>query len=310
MRVPSLDAARGLGAADRCAAALGSGIGPIPRFGLAGVASRPGDRLAAGALCAARGSCAPAGRAITPALARRALSARDVLRHPARSARWRPSRRCRSVLTVLILTGAGRALRHRGAGRLRHRRARLEFLLVPIAFAVGVASVPMVGMAIGARDVARARRAAWTGAACAACALGLIGLACRRSVPRVVRALHHAIPPCLPPPILSAPGRTGVCFVGLGLVLYFSSAVSRRAASVGRLAATASVWRWLSRRRLAGWEMTTATRLTRCCAPAASGSRQAVCVAGNRRRSPLHVLGATHLGRHPRQSRRRTNCLT
>jgi Na+-driven multidrug efflux pump len=36
--------------------------------------------------------------------------------------------------------------------------ARLEFMLTSIAFAVGIASVPMVGMAIGARRVARARR--------------------------------------------------------------------------------------------------------------------------------------------------------
>ena len=67
-----------------------------------------------------------------------------------------------TVLTVLILTrlvaGFGtEALAGYGIG------ARLEFLLVPIAFAVGVACVPMVGMAIGARDVARARRVAWTG---------------------------------------------------------------------------------------------------------------------------------------------------
>ena len=39
--------------------------------------------------------------------------------------------------------------------------ARLEFLLTSIAFAVGIASVPMVGMAIGAGRIARARRIAW-----------------------------------------------------------------------------------------------------------------------------------------------------
>ena len=68
-----------------------------------------------------------------------------------------------TVLTVLVLTAlvarfGTEALAGYGIG------ARLEFLLVPIAFAVGVASVPMVGMAIGARDVARARRVAWTAA--------------------------------------------------------------------------------------------------------------------------------------------------
>ena len=38
--------------------------------------------------------------------------------------------------------------------------ARLEFLLVPISFAIGVASVPLVAMAIGAGLVARAKRVA------------------------------------------------------------------------------------------------------------------------------------------------------
>ena len=39
--------------------------------------------------------------------------------------------------------------------------ARLEFMLTSIAFAVGIASVPMVGMAIGAQRIARARRICW-----------------------------------------------------------------------------------------------------------------------------------------------------
>ena len=52
---------------------------------------------------------------------------------------------------------------------------RLEFLLVPVAFAVGVASVPLVGMSIGAGTIDRARQAAWTAAALAAGLLGTIG---------------------------------------------------------------------------------------------------------------------------------------
>lgn len=53
--------------------------------------------------------------------------------------------------------------------------SRLEFLLVPIAFSVGVASIPMVGLAIGAGDVARARRVAWTAGTMGAIGLGAIG---------------------------------------------------------------------------------------------------------------------------------------
>ena len=54
--------------------------------------------------------------------------------------------------------------------------SRLEFLMVPVAFSVGMASLPMVGLAIGAGDVARARKVAWTAGAMGAIGLGTIGI--------------------------------------------------------------------------------------------------------------------------------------
>src|SRR5260221_3939300 len=59
-----------------------------------------------------------------------------------------------SVLTITVFTHmlaryGNEVLAGYGVG------ARLEFLLTTLAFAVGVASVPMVGMAIGAGRVAR-----------------------------------------------------------------------------------------------------------------------------------------------------------
>jgi len=80
-----------------------------------------------------------------------------------------------TVLTVVILTGlvarfGTEALAGYGIG------ARLEFLLVPITFAIGVACLPLVGMAIGAGDIARTRRVAWTGAALSALTTGSVGL--------------------------------------------------------------------------------------------------------------------------------------
>ncbi len=80
-----------------------------------------------------------------------------------------------TVLTILITTRlvawfGTEALAGYGIG------TRLEFLLIPIAFAIGVASVPMVGMAIGAGQVARARRVAWTAAALASVLLSSLGL--------------------------------------------------------------------------------------------------------------------------------------
>ena len=79
-----------------------------------------------------------------------------------------------TVLTVLILTRlvaqfGATALAGYGIG------ARLEFLMVPITFAIGVASVPLVGMAIGAGMVARAKRVAWIASLLAAATLGLLG---------------------------------------------------------------------------------------------------------------------------------------
>ena len=80
-----------------------------------------------------------------------------------------------SVLAVLIFTGfvarlgvlplAGYAIGQ-----------RLEFLLIPISFGVGVASVPMVGMAMGAGKTRRARNVAWTAGALTAFNLTVIGL--------------------------------------------------------------------------------------------------------------------------------------
>jgi putative MATE family efflux protein len=127
-----------------------------------------------------------------------------------------------TVLTILIFTkiiaGFGtETLAGYGMG------SRLEFLLVPIAFAFGVASVPMVGMAIGAGLVARARQVAWTAGAASALTVGLIGL---------VVALKPSLWVSL---FTDDPGVTAAAtsyfawagpafgFFGLGVCLYFSS---------------------------------------------------------------------------------------
>lgn len=55
--------------------------------------------------------------------------------------------------------------------------SRLDYLLIPLMFALGTASVTMVGINVGAGELARARRIAWMAAALSAAAAGLIGLA-------------------------------------------------------------------------------------------------------------------------------------
>ncbi len=108
------------------------------------------------------------------------------LRWPVDGFRWRAFRdilkvgaiACLVVLltngTVLIVTGLiGRqgdaAIAGYGIG------SRLEYMLIPISFGVGAALTALVGTNIGARQHARARRLAWTGALMAGAVATAIG---------------------------------------------------------------------------------------------------------------------------------------
>src|SRR5262249_29228191 len=127
-----------------------------------------------------------------------------------------------TVLTILIFTGLVArfgtvALAGYGIG------ARLEFLLIPLAFSVGVASVPMVGMAFGAKDIARARRVAWSAGSIAAAALAVIG-AVVIIIPDAWTTLFttDAAVIATARQYLTAAGF-GFPFFGFGLCLYFAS---------------------------------------------------------------------------------------
>jgi putative MATE family efflux protein len=150
---------------------LGLGLGPIPQFGMRGVA--------AGSLTAYAISLAIlwwyllSGRArVVPKI--RGLRIQwamffDILKVGLISC-FSP---LQSVLTISIFThllaGFGTAiLAGYGIG------ARLEFMLTSIAFSVGIASVPMIGMTIGAGRIARARRIAWIAGAISFVSVGLI----------------------------------------------------------------------------------------------------------------------------------------
>lgn len=127
-----------------------------------------------------------------------------------------------TVLTILIFTKilatfGTEVLAGYGIG------SRLEFLLIPITFAFGIASVPMVGVAIGAGHLQRARRVAWTAATASGLTVGLVGLLV-------------AIAPSLWVSLFTwDPGVTAAAssyfhwagpafmFFGIGVSLYFSS---------------------------------------------------------------------------------------
>lgn len=152
---------------------LGLGLGPFPRLGMQGVALGQVTAFSIGALVLfwfLRSGRARVRLGLDPALLRVEMF-RDILRVGA-IACVSP---LMSVANVLIVTGlvAGfgtEALAGYGIG------VRLEFLLVPIAFAIGVASVPMVGMAIGAGLIERARRVAWTGGFLSFAVVGALGI--------------------------------------------------------------------------------------------------------------------------------------
>ena len=151
---------------------LGLGIGPIPQFGMRGVA--------AGSLTAYTISVSVmawymfSGRArVTPKIRGLRLQSAmffDILKVGAVSC-FSP---LQSVLTISIFThmlavfDQTAVLAGFGIG------ARLEFLLTSLSFSFGIASVPIIGMAIGGGNVARARRVAWTAGAMSFLSVGAI----------------------------------------------------------------------------------------------------------------------------------------
>jgi putative MATE family efflux protein len=151
---------------------LGLGLGPVPQFGMPGVAAGTLIAFSIGVAVMAWYLFSGRGR-ITPTLSGRRIQRAmffDILKVGAISC-FSP---LQSVLTITIFTHmlavyGAEILAGFGIG------ARLEFTLTSIAFAIGVASVPMIGMAIGAGQVARARRIAWIAGGVGFASVGLLG---------------------------------------------------------------------------------------------------------------------------------------
>ncbi len=227
--------------------ALGLGLAGLPQLGMGGVAAGQLVAFSLGAMFLAWILVSGRSRLILDFRAfkfQRAMFL-DILKVGAISC----VAPLQSVLTILIFTkilaGYGTAtLAGYGMG------SRLEFLLTPISFAFGVASVPMVGMAIGAGMVARARKVAWTAGAASALTVGLIGL---------VVAVHPVLWVSM---FTSDPGVTAAAysyfawagpafaFFGLGTCLYFASQGAAKVggpvlAGTGRLALVALGGWWL-----------------------------------------------------------------
>ncbi|MGO4305862.1 MATE family efflux transporter [Cupriavidus sp. RAF12] len=149
------------------------GLGPLPKLGVAGGAWALVAYYAAGTLV----------------LGWYCLSGRCAARLSAGTLQWAPMR---SILVVgglaclnPVLTNALIAIttaqvgHHGGTAALAGyaTAARLEYLLIPIAFGLGAPMVALVGANIGAGQVERARRIAITGGCMAFVLAELVGLA-------------------------------------------------------------------------------------------------------------------------------------
>ena len=152
-------------------AVLGLGWGPVPSFGMAGIA--------AGSLIAFTGSAVYffwflRSEHSTLRLSFNSPLSKDLFMDILKVGGMSSISSLQTVATILIVTRlisnfGPEALAGYGIG------TRLEFLLVPITFSFGVACLPLVGMALGAKMVARAKQVAWTGAVMSAALVACIG---------------------------------------------------------------------------------------------------------------------------------------
>lgn len=247
MRVPSL----GILAASVLQIVLGGvlalGAGPLPSLGMAGVAIA--SIVAHGASVAFFAWVLFSGRARLQLPWRGLQLQREMFTDILRVGAVSMVSPLQSVLTILLITGfvarlgplplAGYAIGQ-----------RLEFLLIPISFGIGVAALPMVGMAMGAGRPERARRVAWTAGATSAFNLGLIGALVAlfpelwaRMFTSDEAVLAHARQ------FLQIAGPA-FAFFGMGLTLYFASQGSGRMlgpvlAGTARLALVFGAGSWL-----------------------------------------------------------------
>jgi putative MATE family efflux protein len=200
--------------------ALGLGIGPIPRLGMAGVAA--GQVIAFSLGLGILLWFLLSGRSRIRLALRGAKLQRELFFDILKVGALACLSPMQSVGTVLIFTAlvarfGTDALAGYGIG------ARLEFLFIPLVFAVGVACVPMIGMAIGAGEVARARRVAWTAAALTGGALGVVGVV-MMIAPQLWAGLFTDEPAVAEAAELYLRSASpGFAFFGLGLCLYFAS---------------------------------------------------------------------------------------
>jgi putative MATE family efflux protein len=143
-------------------------------------------------------------------------------------------------LTVVLATGfVGTFGRDAIAGY--GLASRLDYLLIPLLFALGTASVTMVGTNIGAGRHARASRIAWTGAAISAAVTTAIGIVAAFFPEAWIHLFSHEEEVVRIGSAYLVRVAPFYAFIGLGMALYFASQGAGRmlwpfSAGVARLA--------------------------------------------------------------------------
>lgn len=224
------------------------GLGPFPRLGVAGAALAVAGLNTATATALVLYMLSPRAELCLRLCRPQPRLVADVLRVGLLSA----AGTVLSNLCVVLATGyAGRF----GAASLAGYglASRLDYVLIPLLFALGTASVTMVGTAIGAGRIGRARRVAATGAALSVFAVGTIGAAAAL-FPGAWMRLFSA-----DPAVVAAGSaylvRVGPAYVlfGAGMALYFASQGAGRmawpfAAGLARLLVVGvGGWLWTTR---------------------------------------------------------------
>jgi putative MATE family efflux protein len=218
VRVPATVTVSGAVATLALSPLLIFGWGVVPGFGVAGagIAMVSFNLAAAAALALYLRSRGSPLRLARVRLERRLF--REILRVGLLSAVGTLVANLTVVVTTAFVTPFGRdALAGYGLA------SRLDYLLIPIVFALGTASVTMVGTNLGAGSAERARRIAWTAAFISMGVLECIGIAAAL-FPQAWIGLFSREPEVL---------RVGVAylmrvapfygFVGLGMGLYFAA---------------------------------------------------------------------------------------
>ncbi|WP_202389358.1 MATE family efflux transporter [Qipengyuania oceanensis] len=200
--------------------ALGLGLGPFPRFGIMGVALGQVVAFTGSALfLAAYLRSARSRLRMTFDFRKVSIAQIGAIMRIGGIAMLSPLLSVAAVLTLTTIVA-----RYGDAALAGYGVAvRLEFLLIPIAFSVGVACVPLVGTAIGRGDVTRARAVAWTAGSLAAGVLAIVG-----GLLSLYPGLWVAI--FTSDPAITFAAETyfriagfGFPFFGLGLCLYFAA---------------------------------------------------------------------------------------